>query len=110
MWRRRRRWGQSSETLLNLIGIHPGRGAEEPCRKATVIYEQREQPRCSKMDESHSVYSTDIKGEFHPQIHSHCTSSACDTQCIFMMKCRNLVCHCAHCHPLACNFYQNAFH
>lgn len=23
-----------------LIGIHPGRGAEEPCRKATVIYEQ----------------------------------------------------------------------
>lgn len=37
----------SIESLLNLIGIHPGRGAEEPCRKATVIYEHREQPRCS---------------------------------------------------------------
>lgn len=27
-------------TPLNLIGIHPGRGAEDACRKATVIYER----------------------------------------------------------------------
>ncbi len=42
-----RRRGSSGETLLNLIGIHPGSGAEEPSRKATVIYEQWKQAGCN---------------------------------------------------------------
>lgn len=46
--------------------------AEEQRRKATMIDEQRNQPGCSEMDENHSVYATDIKGEFHPQIPAHC--------------------------------------
>lgn len=66
----------SGESLPNLTGIHPGRGAEEQCRKATVLYEQQKQPGCSENDESYTLYVTDIKGESHPQIHSHSVSSA----------------------------------
>lgn len=66
----------SGDSLLNLTGIHPGRGAEEQCRKATVIYEQEKQPRCSKNYVSYTLYVTDIKGESHPQIHSHSVLSA----------------------------------
>lgn len=66
----------SSESLLNLTGIHPGRGAEGQCRKATVIYEQQKQPGCSKNDESYTLNVTDIKGDSHPLIHSQSVSSA----------------------------------
>lgn len=74
IWRRMKRrrgegGGRTSESLLNLIRIHPGRGAEEQCREATVIYKQQKQPGCSKIDESHSFCATVIKGEFHPKIH-----------------------------------------
>lgn len=80
---------RTSESLLNLIRIHPGRGAEEQCREATVIYKQQKQPGYSKMHESHSFCTTVIKGEFHLRL-----------VCVFRMKGPYLDCYCTH---LPCN-------
>lgn len=56
------------------------------------------------MDESNNVfYATDIKGEFHPQIHQLYTS-VWDTQYIIMIKHRNLLSFCMHLQQQPCTF------